>query len=260
MGLSAEELEERLGFANASEAPIIVSDRVDDIIRLWREKRREIEPEDLSWVIPVQVGSATEDFNIAYYEYLTGRKVADRQRVVYSKRYPWMRTTLDGVDDGCPVEAKHIRAFYPVDKIIPRFNAQVQQQMLLLDAPKAYLSVIIGTFDHAVFEIEADPIFQSQLIDATRRFMDCVTTGEPPVVSEIKTPVVPVRKVDMSNSNSWAQQANIWLSNKGYAKAFETATKEIKSLVEDDAIEAYGAGIVAKRAKNGNISIREAKS
>jgi predicted phage-related endonuclease len=260
MGLSAEELADRKHYANASVAGIIMGSDKEKLMNLYLEYIGEKEPDDLSMVIPVQVGACTENFNLLLAEDKIGKSVVDRQRVVKSDKYPWLRATLDGVVEPLfPVEAKHVRAFYPVDNILPRFNPQVQQQMLLLGAPMAYLSIIIGTFEHVLLEIEADPIFQSQLIHATKNFMDCVKSRTPPVTLGIKTPVVPVRKIDMSSSNSWAQQANIWLSNKEYAKAFETATKEIKSLVEDDAIEAYGAGIVAKRSKTGSITIREAK-
>lgn len=259
MALSEEDLADRKNYANASVAGIIMGSDKEKLMNLYLEYIGEKEPEDLRMVIPVQIGVCTEDFNLLLAEAKIGGPVIDRQRVVKSDKYPWLRTTLDGTHNGCPVEAKHVRAFYPIDNILPRFNPQVQQQMLLLDAPMAYLSIIIGTFEHVLLEIEADPIFQSQLIHATKNFMDCVKSRTPPVTVGIKTPVIPVRKVDMSGSNSWASNANVWLSNKGYAKAFETAVKEIKSLVEDDAIEAFGAGIIAKRSKTGAISIREAK-
>jgi hypothetical protein len=33
------------------------------LVRLWREKRGEVEPEDLSDVLVVQLGTVTEDLN-----------------------------------------------------------------------------------------------------------------------------------------------------------------------------------------------------
>ena len=42
------------------------------LVRLWREKRGEVEPEDLSDNLIVQLGTATEDLNRQWYERNTG--------------------------------------------------------------------------------------------------------------------------------------------------------------------------------------------
>lgn len=156
-------------------------------------------------------------------------------------------------------EAKHVSAFANEDEIKARYFPQLQHNMLVCGYDKAYLSVFYGTLKWAVYEILAEPIYQAQLVEAERRFWECVQSGEPPVAVEIKTPVEAIRKVDMSGSNSWATHANIWVSNKGYAKAFTDASAELKKLVEDDVVEAYGAGIRAKRSKSGSITISQDK-
>ena len=38
------------------------------LLRLWREKRGEVEPEDLSGNLIVQLGLATEELNRRWYE------------------------------------------------------------------------------------------------------------------------------------------------------------------------------------------------
>jgi hypothetical protein len=43
------------------------------LLRLWREKRGEAEPEDLSGNLVVQLGLATEDLNRRWYEANTGQ-------------------------------------------------------------------------------------------------------------------------------------------------------------------------------------------
>jgi len=66
------------------------------LIRLWREKRGEIRPEDLSGNLVVQLGLATEDLNRRWYEANTGQVITDIQQ---SMRHPvlrWMGATLDG--------------------------------------------------------------------------------------------------------------------------------------------------------------------
>ena len=43
------------------------------LVRLWREKRGEVEPEDLSGNLIVQLGLATEELNRRWYEANTGQ-------------------------------------------------------------------------------------------------------------------------------------------------------------------------------------------
>ena len=70
------------------------------LIRLWREKRGEAEPEDLSGNLIVQLGSVTEELNRTWYERNTGRQVRDVQRHVRHALLGWMGATLDGIVDG----------------------------------------------------------------------------------------------------------------------------------------------------------------
>lgn len=157
-------------------------------------------------------------------------------------------------------EAKHVSAFANEDEIKARYFPQLQHNMLVTGHEKAFLSVFYGTLKWAVYEIVAEPIYQAQLVEAERKFWECVQTGEPPVAVQIKAPVEAIRKVDMSSSNSWTTYADRWISNKSSAKAFTDAAAELKKLIEDDVVEAYGAGIRAKRSKSGSITISEDKS
>jgi predicted phage-related endonuclease len=54
---------DRRYFIGGSDARIIMGDDEAALIRLWREKRGEVEPEDLSGNLVVQLGLATEDLN-----------------------------------------------------------------------------------------------------------------------------------------------------------------------------------------------------
>ena len=53
----------RRHFIGGSDARIIMGSNEQALTRLWREKRGEIEPEDLSGNLIVQLGVATEDLN-----------------------------------------------------------------------------------------------------------------------------------------------------------------------------------------------------
>jgi predicted phage-related endonuclease len=66
----------------ASDARVIMGDDEARLVRLWREKRGEVEPKDLSTKLIVQLGTVTEALNRSWYERNTGRAVKDVQRRV----------------------------------------------------------------------------------------------------------------------------------------------------------------------------------
>src|SRR5947207_6639554 len=62
----------RRGFIGGSDARIIMGSDEADLIRLWREKRGEVEPEDLADNLIVQLGTVTEDLTRRWYQRNTG--------------------------------------------------------------------------------------------------------------------------------------------------------------------------------------------
>ncbi len=62
----------RRHFIGGSDARIIMGDDEATLLRLWREKRGEVEPEDLSGNLIVQLGLATEDLNRRWYQVKMG--------------------------------------------------------------------------------------------------------------------------------------------------------------------------------------------
>src|SRR6195256_6731885 len=91
---------DRRSFIGGSDARIIMGNDEAALVRLWREKRGEAGPEDLSGNLIVQLGTVTEDLNRAWYERNTGRRVIDAQRHVKHAIIPYMAATLDGVVEG----------------------------------------------------------------------------------------------------------------------------------------------------------------
>jgi hypothetical protein len=63
-----------------------------------------------------------------------------------------------------------------------------------------------------------------------------------------------IRVVDMSSSNAWAEFAAVFRQTRMPFLQHENAKVELKSLVPEDAKEAVGHGIRAKRSKSGAIS------
>jgi hypothetical protein len=63
-----------------------------------------------------------------------------------------------------------------------------------------------------------------------------------------------VRIVDMSSSNAWAEFAVIFSRTRPAHLEHEQAKAELKDLMPDDAQQAIGHGVRAKRSKSGAVS------
>jgi hypothetical protein len=75
-------------------ARVIMGDDEAALQRLWREKRGEAEPEDLSGNLIVQLGLATEALNRHWYERNTGQTI---ECVQHRLRHPvlrWMAVSI----------------------------------------------------------------------------------------------------------------------------------------------------------------------
>jgi hypothetical protein len=60
--------------------------------------------------------------------------------------------------------------------------------------------------------------------------------------------------VDMTGSNAWAEFAAIFRGTREAFLEHEKAKTELKGLMPEDAKEAFGHGVCAKRSKSGAIS------
>jgi hypothetical protein len=106
------------------------------LLRLWREKRGEVEPEDLSDNLIVQLGNATEDLNRRWFEGQTGLKVKDVQRRVRHPVNRWMGATLDGVvgASGAVYEAKFMLPWsFSEEGAAEKHMAQLQHNMWVIN-------------------------------------------------------------------------------------------------------------------------------
>jgi predicted phage-related endonuclease len=81
---------DRRHFIGGVDARIIMGKDEKALHRLWREKRGEGTPVDLSAVPIVQLGLFTEDLNRRRYELNLGRRVTDVRRHAVHKTIPWV--------------------------------------------------------------------------------------------------------------------------------------------------------------------------
>jgi predicted phage-related endonuclease len=247
-------------FIGGSDARIIMSADEAALIRLWREKRGETEPDDLSDNLVVQLGVATEALNRTWYERNTGRRVTDVQRWARHPVNRWMAATLDGMveDPDAVFEAKFMLPWsFSEEAAAEKHMAQLQHNMWVTNARSAALSIITGGGKWIEMTIPADALYQHFLITAERRFWRCVETGETPRPYGIEAPrprVEAVRIIDMSGSNSWAQLDGVFCATRSVFVEHERAKFELKALMPEDAKEASGHGVRAKRSKSGSVS------
>ena len=251
---------DRRRFIGGSDARVIMSTDETALIRLWREKRGEAEPEDLSDNLIVQLGVATEALNRTWFERHTERAVTEVQRWVQHPVHRYLAATLDGFvnDLDAVFEAKFMLPWsFSEDAAAEKHMAQLQHNMWVTNARSAALSIITGGGKWIEMTIPAEALYQHFLMTAERRFWRCVQTGETPCPYGVEPPrprIEAVRIVDMSGSNSGVQFAGLFCATRSAFLDHERAKSQLKALMPDDAKEVRGHGVRAKRSKSGAVS------
>jgi hypothetical protein len=171
-----------------------------------------------------------------------------------------MGATVDGIvaGSGTVFEAKFMLPWtFSEEAAAEKHMAQVQHNMWVANSRAAELSVITGGGKWVEIKIAADPLYQHLLLTAEKKFWRCVESGEPPHLFGIEPPraqIEAVRIVDMSSSNTWAEFSAVFRRTKDAHLEHENAKAELKALMPEDAKEAIGHGIRAKRSRSGAVS------
>jgi len=269
--LSQEDLKFRRGSIGGSDANTIMSGDEARILRLWEEKTGRREPEDLSGILPVAMGSYTEALNAAWYQKKTDDIVTDAQKKAIARTYSFpAHATLDGLCRGGDsiFEAKHTGDYdfsvggpKTIESLAEYYAPQLTHNMLCAGKTSAVLSAFFGNARWDYIVIDLDPFYVEAVVVANAKFWECVKSNSPPseVVTAAPPKVEKMREVSMEGHNEWASLAVDWLENKEPAKKFEASKTKIKKLIEADVGLARGHGICVKRAKNGSLSIKEDK-
>ena len=251
---------QRRYFVGGSDARIIMGDDEAALLRLWRERRGEIEPEDLSGNLVVQLGIATEQLNRRWYQANAGHALTDVQRQIRHPVLRWMAATLDGRVEatGAVFEAKFMLPWsFSEEAAVKKYMPQLQHNMWVVAARTAVLSVITGGGKWVEILAHADPLYQHLIVTAERKFWRCVESGEAPHLFGVEPPkprIEAVRIVDMSASNSWAEFAGLFRNTRQAFLDHERSKTELKALMPEDAKEAIGQGVRARRSKSGAVS------
>ncbi len=167
--------------------------------------------------------------------------------------------TLDGRVQGSDAvfEAKFMLPWsFSEEAAAEKYMPQLQHNMWVVAARTAVLSVITGGGKWVEILAHADPLYQHLIVTAERKFWCCVESGEQPQLFGIDPPkprIEAIRTVDMSASNVWAEFAGKFLRTRDAHLEHEQAKAELKSLMPEDAKEAIGHGVCAKRSKSGAV-------
>jgi predicted phage-related endonuclease len=236
---SLDRARDRHSFIGGSDARIILGDDEAALLRLWREKRGEAEPENLSKNLVVRLGVVTEELNRRWYEANTGQVVTDVQREVRHPTLRWMGATLDGRVEATDTvfEAKFMLPWsFSEEAALEKCAPLLQHNMWVVAARTAVPSVITGGGKWVEIKTHADPLYQHLIVTAERKFWRCVESGEPPTLFEVDPPkprIEAVRIVDMSASNAWAEFAAVFARTRPAHLEHEQAKAELILVPED---------------------------
>tara|TARA_B100000287_G_scaffold413576_1_gene445253 strand:+ start:2625 stop:3560 length:936 start_codon:yes stop_codon:yes gene_type:complete len=278
--LPAKSLEERKTTIGGSEICVLASDNEERQKQLYDIKTGVIQPDDLTTVWAVIMGWVTEEANLSFFEFKNQLEVINKQKVLTSDKYKFMRCTLDGSiknykNRQAVIDAKFTLGFKRIDEeyadVIPRlikyYSPQLHWNAYLLEentgrpVPYGILSICRGGNEPTIHEVKIDKEYQHKLIQVAKTFMYCVNHNlpynmpeyfEPPTPAEDKVPV------DMANTKAklnWKRHSETWLQTYGAKQSCLEAEKALKNLVPKNASTAFGNGIKISVSKNNRKKI-----
>ncbi len=152
---------------------------------LYYEKKGIQEPDDLSNVLPVQMGIYTENFNRTWYEKETKNSLSP-SIIIQSIDHPMLTASLDAValnptnNQVSVWDAKHTNAFSKAEKLFERYYPQMQHYMMVSGIDNAILSVFYGNMKWEELHIAKDEDFQWSLLKAELMFLHMMDNEQEP--------------------------------------------------------------------------------
>lgn len=268
IGLTEAEVAERRNYIGGSDANVICGNNEERIANLLREKWGEIEPEDLSDNLPVQMGTWTEDLNLFWLEKKTGQIVDERNVQKTHPEYYFIKARSDGEIDAwdAVVDAKHVNPFnFDIDALAQRYAPQLAIQMVCCGRSRAFLSVFAGNTIHEYVEVPISKEYLAQVEDMLVEFWNAVQRiSDPYLYLKCLHRPEPVefdkqRTVDMVGNNAWTNFEAEYVETLDATLRNKEAAKELKELVEHDVKHAFGAELQIKRSKNGSLRLTKVK-
>lgn len=270
LGLTLAQKTLRKGFIGGSDAGAIVAGG-EEWLRLWKEKTGRAEGPDLSGVLAVMMGHATEPFNRFWYTKQTGRAVDRAGELQRHATIPYLACTLDGETltskgERASFQAKHVSK--AGDHLTLRYTAQCTHEALCCGHDWWVMSTFIGNSKWEMIEQEADPFFAQDYLAKCADFWQFVETDtEPPPVEAL--PVPPPKKlrivrldadVDWPNwGGEMAEELGIWVRTHDAHARHMIAREAIKNLMPEDVGTVIWDRVKAAKDKAGSVRISISK-
>lgn len=277
---------ERTGFIGGSDCVKIMDGQWNE---LWKIKTGRKQPDDLSHLIQVELGSFTEPFNLYWLEKETGWSASENQApyakgwsntnshdasdVISNEIIAPMQGTIDAIginDQGeqAIIECKHTNAFTTMDKQVEYYMPQIQCYLELADMDLCILSVIFGNSKHQATAIARDHEYIKVMRKEVLDFWAYVENDKEPfeTIKPDETiykqkllnaiPVDNMVKRDATLDNHFGMLCSDFTANKSSAETYENAKKGLKEIIKPNEREVYNDYITVKRNKRGAITIK----
>ena len=251
-------MQDRKGFIGGSDCYRIMNGEWHD---LWLEKTGREEPDDLSGIFAVRLGSYTEEFHIQELEREFDVKI-DRQfqSAVDIDGVP-CRATMDGVYGAIGVECKHTNSRTNMDQQLQRYMPQLQFYMMVTGINKIVFSCIFGNQERKHVTVDACEVYQHDLRVEVTKFWSYVKDDLEPdrgilhaiMPSMDAVPVNSMIAIDASTNNQFMADAEIFAVTKSKASMHEEAKKRLKNMMPSNCREMYCNDFAIKRAANGSL-------
>jgi hypothetical protein len=259
----------RMGYIGGSDAVKIIRGDWHD---LYNEKIGIAQPSDLSHLFNVQLGTYTEQFNLAWFEQEYGVQVIDTQPE-FKKTIEGIpfKATLDGLvndkenigNNFFGVECKHTSSFKKFDDILTYYYPQIQLYMKVADLSHMYLSVIFGNQWECKL-VSQDEAEWLRMLPIFRDFWGHVLKKQPPVAEMPNELPSNVHHMTLDNmvardatkDNQFKDLEHAYIENESLSKLFEFAKKELKALVKPNEREVFTDKLSIKRNKRGALTIK----
>ncbi len=190
-------VEERRKYIGGSDIAVVMGmSRWKTPLKLWLEKTGQAEPDDLSQVEAVQLGSELEEFVAQKFAKESGKQVRRQSKMYVHKDYPFMAAHIDRLITGtdeileCKTCGSHKKEEWEGDGIPREYILQVTWYLGITGKKKAYIAVLIGGQSFKYKEIEFDKELFDVMVDMAREFWRAVETKTPPAVSASDNPVI----------------------------------------------------------------------